>query len=178
MVMVRKLFGKRLLKDLTIERKKVEEFEESFMWRLWMNQSCITLGFLKILFKSSLSFVVIRGIYTGVRMECEESGFSKQGWLATWLSREIQPWDNWTASCPILSYSAPASMTLQLLACLARVLLLAFCSRESPTRSSRETLFSCTLLSIQHFISLTTLITNPPKYRVTNCWNSSKFGTE
>ena len=22
------------------------------------------------------------GIYTGVRMECEESGFSKQGWLA------------------------------------------------------------------------------------------------
>ena len=31
---------------------------------------------------SSLSFVGIRGIYTGVRMECEESGFSKQGWLA------------------------------------------------------------------------------------------------
>ena len=34
---------------------------------------------LKILSRSSLSFV--RGIYTGVRMECEESGFSKQGWL-------------------------------------------------------------------------------------------------
>ena len=26
----------------------------------------------------------IRGIYTRVRMECEESGFSKQGWLAAW----------------------------------------------------------------------------------------------
>ena len=25
------------------------------------------------------------GIYTGLRMECEESGFfSKQGWLAAW----------------------------------------------------------------------------------------------
>ena len=144
-----------------------------------MNQSCFTLGFsLKILSGSSLSFVGIRGIYTGVRRECETSGFSKQGWLATWLSREIQPRDNRTASCPILSCSTPTSMTLQLLACLARVLLLAACSRESLARSSRETLFSCTLLSIQHFISLTTLTTNPPKYRVTNCWNTSKFGTE
>ena len=25
--------------------------------------------------------LVKMGIYTGVRMECEESGFSKQGWL-------------------------------------------------------------------------------------------------
>ena len=24
------------------------------------------------------------GIYIGVRMECEESGFSKQGWLVAW----------------------------------------------------------------------------------------------
>ena len=50
-----------------------------------MNQSCFTLGFsLKILSGSSLSFVGIRGIYTRVRMEYEESGFSKQGWLAAW----------------------------------------------------------------------------------------------
>ena len=27
----------------------------------------------------ALSFMGKRGIYTGVRMECEESGFSKQG---------------------------------------------------------------------------------------------------
>ena len=46
MDMVRKAFGKRPLKDLTMERKRVEEFEESLMWRLWMNQSCFTLGFL------------------------------------------------------------------------------------------------------------------------------------
>ena len=34
------------LKGLTMERKRVEEFEESLMWRLWMNQSCFTIGFL------------------------------------------------------------------------------------------------------------------------------------
>ena len=75
-------------------------------------------------------------------------GGSRLG-LAAWLSREIQPRDNKTVSCPILSCSAPTSMMLQLLACLARVLLLAACSRKSLARSSRETLFSCTLLSIQ-----------------------------
>ena len=81
------------------------------------------------------------GIYTGVRMECEESGFSKQGWLAAWLSREFQPQGNWTASCPFLSCSAPAGMTLQLLACLTWVLPLVACSRESPAKSSHESLF-------------------------------------
>ena len=29
--------------------------------------------------KNSLHFVGIRGIYTGVRMECEESGFQNRG---------------------------------------------------------------------------------------------------
>ena len=82
------------------------------------------------------------------RQVFQNRGGSRLG-LAAWLSREIQPRDNRTASCPILSCSTPASMTLQLLACLARVLLLAACSRESPARSSCETLFSCTLLSIQ-----------------------------
>uniref|UniRef100_A0A7N2LIG8 DDT domain-containing protein n=1 Tax=Quercus lobata TaxID=97700 RepID=A0A7N2LIG8_QUELO len=70
------------------------------------------------------------------------------------------------ASCPVLSCSAPASMTVHLPACLARVLLLAACSRESPASPSRDTLFSCTLLSKLHSISLTTLTSNPPKYRV------------
>ena len=89
--------------------------------------------------------------------------------LATWLSREIQSRDNGMASCPVLSCSAPASMTIHLPACLARVLRLAACSCESPTRPSRESLFSYTLLSKLHSISLTTLTTNPPKYRVTKC---------
>ena len=89
--------------------------------------------------------------------------------LAALLSRDIQSRDNCMASCPVLSCSAPASMTVHLLACLARVLHLAACSRESPARSSCESLFSCTLLSIQHSISLTTLTTNLSKYRVTKC---------
>ena len=46
MDMVRKDFGKRPLKGLTMERKRVDEFEESLMSRLWMNQSSFTLGFL------------------------------------------------------------------------------------------------------------------------------------
>ena len=67
------------LKDLTMERKRVEQFEETLMYRLWVNQSCFSLGFLS---GSSLSFVGKMGIYTGVREECEMSGFTKQGWLA------------------------------------------------------------------------------------------------
>ena len=67
-----------------MERKRVEEFEES----LNEDWGCINLIFpqgfsLKILSRSSLSFLGKRGIYTRVRMECEESGFSKRGWLAT-----------------------------------------------------------------------------------------------
>ena len=38
----------------------------------------------KILSRSSLHFVGIRGIYIGVCMECEESVFPKQSGLATW----------------------------------------------------------------------------------------------
>uniref|UniRef100_A0A7N2QZC0 EamA domain-containing protein n=1 Tax=Quercus lobata TaxID=97700 RepID=A0A7N2QZC0_QUELO len=80
------------------------------------------------------------------------------------------------ASCPVLSCSAPASMTVHLPACLARVLLLAACSRESPASPSRESLFSCTLLSNLHSISLTTLTSNPPKYRVSAIsFDSSNF---
>ena len=45
MGMVSKGFGNVPLKDLTMERKKVEEFEES-LCGLWMNQSCFSLGFL------------------------------------------------------------------------------------------------------------------------------------
>ena len=72
--------------------------------------------------------------------------------LVAWLSREFQPRGNWTASCPILSCSAPASITLQLLACLARVQLLAACSHESPVRSSCESLFF--LHNLEHFFTL------------------------
>ena len=106
----------------------------------------------KILSGNSLSFVGKRGIYTRVKMECEESGFSKQGWLAAWLGCEFQSRGNWTASCPILSYNTPAGMTLQLLACLARVQLLVACNRESPVKFSCKSLFF--LYTFEHFFTL------------------------
>ena len=56
------------------------------------------------------------------------------------------------ASCPIFSCSAPVGMTLQLLACLARVQLLAACSRKSPARSSHKSLFF--LHTLEHFFTL------------------------
>ena len=62
------------LKDLTMERKRVEEFEDTLMYRLWVNQSCFSLGFLS---GSSLTIVGKRGIYTGVGEECETSDFTK-----------------------------------------------------------------------------------------------------
>ena len=36
-------------------------------------------------------FVGIRGIYTRVRMECEELGFSKQSWLVAWTRDLTEP---------------------------------------------------------------------------------------
>ena len=111
------------------------------------------------------------------RQDLQNRGGSRLD-LAAWLSHKIQSRDNCMASCPVLSCSAPASMTGHLPACLARVLRLAAWSRESPARPSRESLFYCTLLSKLHSISLTTLTRNPPKYRVTKCWNTCKFGTD
>ena len=151
MDMVRKVFGKRPLKGLTMERKRVEEFEESLMWKLWMNQSCITLGFLS---QNSLWKLSILCGYKGY-LYCGENGmwrvrFFKIGVACglalrlDWVARSSRTITEWPVVL-FLSCSAPASMTLQLLAYLARVLLLAAWSRKSPVRSSRESLFSYTL---------------------------------
>ena len=184
MMMVRTRFGIMPLKDLTMERKRVEEFEETLRYRLWVNQSyfffrvSLSKFSLEALFQSWVIGVFIlewRGMWN-VRF-LQNRGGSRLD-LAAWPSREIQSRDNRMASCPVLSCSAPACMTVHLPACLAYVLRLAACSRESPASPSRKSLFSCTLLSNFHSISLTTLTSNPPKYRVTKCWITSKFGTE
>ena len=78
--------------------------------------------------------------------------FSKQGWLAAWLSREFQPRGNWTASCPILSYSAPAGVTFQLLACLSREQLLAACKPRATCEIQSRVLVS--LHNLEHFFTL------------------------
>ena len=46
MDMVRICFGNKPLKDLTMERNRVKEFEESLSYILWMSQSFFSLGFL------------------------------------------------------------------------------------------------------------------------------------
>ena len=57
MNMVRTRFGKMPLKDFTMEKKRVEEFEETLMYRLWVNQSCFSLEFLSQNSLWKLSFI-------------------------------------------------------------------------------------------------------------------------
>ena len=85
MGMVRKVLTNEPLKDVTMERMRVEEFEKSLCEDCGRVNLVFLQGFsLNILSGSSLHFVGIRGFYTGVSMECEGSGFSKQSWLAAW----------------------------------------------------------------------------------------------
>ena len=107
---------------------------------------------LKALFLSWVKWVIILGWEWNVKSQVFQNRAGSQLGLAAWLSRKFQPWSNWTASCPILSCSAPAGVTLQLLACLAHEQFLTACNRESPTRSSRESLFF--LHTLKHFFTL------------------------
>ena len=63
MDMVRKGFGNEPLKNFTMERKRVEEFEESLRYRLWMSQSCFSLGFLS---QNSLWKLSLNRKYKGI----------------------------------------------------------------------------------------------------------------
>ena len=128
-----------------------------------MNQFCFSLGFLsqnslwKLPFFLGVKGVFILGWEWNVKSQVFQNRAGLQLGLAAWLSRKFQPRGNWTASCPILSCSASASMTLQILPCLARVQLLAVCSRESPTRSNRESQFF--LHTFKHFFTLSHSLT-------------------
>ena len=72
--------------------------------------------------------------------------------LATGLSREFKPRANGLASLGLLSCSAIAGVTLQLLACLARVQLLAACKlRDTCEIQSRV---PASLHNLEHFFTL------------------------
>ena len=86
---------------------------------------------LEALFLSWVKGVFILGWKWNVKSQVFQNRVGSWLGLAAWLSHEFQPRGNWIASYSILSCSAPASVTLQLLACLAREQLLAACSRES-----------------------------------------------
>ena len=80
---------------------------------------------------------------------------NRAGWrlgLAAWLSREFQLRGNWTASLYFLSCSAPAGKTLQLLACLARVQLLATCKPRATCEIQLWVPIS--LHNLKHFFTL------------------------
>ena len=72
MDMVRKCFGNEPLKDFTMERKRVEEFEESLRYRLWMSQSCFSLGFLS------------QNSFWKLSLNCGYKGIYIVGWEGTW----------------------------------------------------------------------------------------------
>ena len=87
-----------------------------------MSQSCFSLGFLSqnSLWKLSLNRGY-KGIYIVGWKECETSYFAKQGVLAAWPCDCVESRANGLASLRLLSCSTTVGVTLQHLACLARV---------------------------------------------------------
>ena len=90
------------------------------MWRLWMNQSCFSLGFLsqKSIWKLS-TFHGNKGLYiVGWERNVKSQFFlNRVVWqldLAIGLSRKFKPRANGLASLGLLSSSATADMPLQL----------------------------------------------------------------
>ena len=72
--------------------------------------------------------------------------------LAAWLSRKFQSRGNWTACLYFLSCSAPVGMTLQLLACLTHMQLLAACKPQATREIQSRVLVS--LHNLEHFFML------------------------
>ena len=151
--MVRKGFGNVFLKDLTMERKRVEEFEES-LWKLWMNQSCFSLGFLS---QNSLwklfTFRGYKGLYIvgweGMwKVSFSQIGLSgdlvsRLGWVAS-SSRKLTSWPTWDF-CLVVQQLAWLFSSLARFTCVPT---LAACQSRVTRESSRESLHSYTILSI------------------------------
>ena len=78
--------------------------------------------------------------------------FSKQSWLAAWPRDLTEPRDYWMASLYFLLCSAPTGITLQLLACLAHVQLLAACKLQA-TREIQSRVLT-TLHNLEYFFTL------------------------
>ena len=99
MNMVRTRFGKMPLKDLTMERKRVEKFEETLMYRLLLNQSCFSLGFLSQNSLWKLSYICG---YKGY-LYWSERGMWNVRFYKTGVARGLASWLDWVArsSCKI-----------------------------------------------------------------------------
>ena len=146
------------------------------MWRLWMSQSCFSLGFLSQNYLWKLStFRGYKGLYiVGWERNAKSQFFPNRvvWWLGlvTRLSREFKPWANGLANLGLFSCSATAGMTLQL------PCILHMCANFGSLQVASHPRVPVTSLCILaqswaflHTLSLTTLTWFPPKYRVTNC---------
>ena len=142
---------------------------------MWISQSWFSLGFFSQNYLWKLStFRGYKGIYSRVHEKCEKSFFYKTGHsgdsLTSGMSHELTA----RPDCQFLSCSAPVVMTLQLLACFTHMAFY-----ESPVaRSSRKNPLNTHTLEFFTLFSYKTLALFPPKYRVLNCWNTSKFVME
>ena len=128
------------------------------MWRLWMSQFCFSLGFLSqnSLWKLSI-FRGYKGLYiVGWERNAKSQFFpNRVVWklgLAIKLSREFKSRANGLASLRLLSCSATAGMTLQLLACLAHVQLLVACKSRATHEIQLQVPVS--LHNLKHFFTL------------------------
>ena len=149
------------LKDMSMERVRVEEFGESKDADCgWVNLVFLYGFSLKILSRSSLHFVGIRVFIVGCmrNAKCQFSS-NRAFWqldLMIGPSREFESQANCLAKLEVLSWkfcprsfvpSAPPT-------CFTRVPFWRLASRVPVTRSSRETSLNCTLLEISsHFLS-------------------------
>ena len=136
-----------------MEKKRVEEFEKS-LWKLWMNQSCFSLGCLSqnSLIKLS-TFRGYKGLYIvgweGMwKVSFSQTGWSgdlisRLGWVAS-SSRKLTAWPTWDF-CLVVQQLA---WLFSSLACVTCVPTLATCQSRVTRESSRESLHSYTILSI------------------------------
>ena len=142
---VRKGFGNEPLKNFTMERKRVEEFEESLRYRLWMSQSCFSLGFLS---QNSLWKLSLNRKYKGIyivgwkvmwKVSFSQTGCfgnltSRLGWVAS-SSRKQTTWPAWDFCLVVQQLVQLFSFWHAWYMCI----ILVACSHES--------LFLCTILS-------------------------------
>ena len=155
------------LKGLTMERKRVEEFEETLMYRLQMNQSYFTLGFLSQNSLWKLSFIYgYKGyLYWGERKMWNVRFFktgvarglaSRLDWVAR-SSREITVWPV-GLFCPVVLQLAWLFTFWHAwhVCCIWRL-----ATASHPRDPAARLYFLAHSWAFNHFISLTTLTTKP-----------------
>ena len=149
------------LKNLENQRMKIVDESIFFFFRV---------SFSKILSRNSLHFVDIRVFIVGcvwnAKNQLQPNRMFWRLGLTTGTSHELTTWPDWKF-CPVVQqlawlFSSPA--------CFTRVPPLATCQSRDPVARP--------FLSFFHTLTHTTLTWFSPKYRISKCWVTRKFGTE